>query len=230
MPHSSLPLPDRTFAAVLFDMDGTLIDSIGAVERSWRTWAGEYGVDLARLQGLHGVAAMGVTAMLLPALSAEDQAGAVLRIEELEVADTDGIIVLPGAAEALEALAAGGAKVAIVTSCTDPLAEARIAATGLRHPEVVVTASHVTAGKPDPEPFVLGASLLGVDPADCLVVEDAVAGLTAGRAAGAATLAVRHTTPDEVLEPLADLIVDGLDAVRFTVGADGRVSLGLARG
>jgi sugar-phosphatase len=77
---------------------------------------------------------------------------------------------------------------------------------------------------------VLGASLLGVDPADCLVVEDAVAGLTAGRAAGAATLAVRHTTPDEALEPLADLIVDGLDAVRFTVGADGRVSLGLARG
>ncbi len=132
-------LEGRTFGAVLFDMDGTLIDSIAAVERSWATWAAEYDIDLHRLRGFHGIPASGVTAALRPDLSADDRARAVRRIEELEVADTDGIVVLPGAGEALEALAAGGARAAIVTSCTDPLAEARIEATGLRRPEVIVT-------------------------------------------------------------------------------------------
>lgn len=231
MPQSHLPLTDRTFTAVLFDMDGTLVDSIAAVERSWVTWAGEYDIDLERLRGFHGIPAAGVTAMLRPDLSAEEQAAAVLRIEALEVADTEDVIVLPGAAEALDALGDGGAKQAIVTSCTDPLADARLTATGLRHPEVVVTASQVTRGKPDPEPFLLAAERLGVAIDQCLVVEDAVAGLKAGRAAGAGgTLAVRHTTADADLEPWADLIVDGLDAVRFVVGPHGRISLSLIDG
>ncbi len=217
-------LDGRTFAAVLFDMDGTLIDSIGAVERSWVTWAGEFDIDLERLLGFHGIPASGVIASLRPDLDADGQALAVRRIEELEVADTEGIVVLPGAREALGGLVAAGARAAIVTSCTDPLFEARIAATGLTRPPVVVTASMVARGKPHPDPFVLAAERLGVDPADCLVVEDAVAGLTAARAAGASgALAVLHTTPREALEPLADLVVGGLDEVRFVVDQDGRV-------
>lgn len=221
------PLAQRTFGAVLFDMDGTLIDSIGAVERSWVTWAGEYDIDIEQLLGFHGIPAAGVIASLRPDLDAADQAAAVRRIEDLEVADTDGIIVLPGAREALDTLVEAGAAVAIVTSCTDPLFEARVAATGLRRPPVVVTASMVERGKPHPDPFLLAAERLGVDPGDCLVVEDAVAGLTAARAAGlTGALAVLHTTERARLEPLADLVVPGLDTVAFTVTGDGRIAVG----
>lgn len=229
MPPQITPLTDRTFAAVLFDMDGTLIDSIGAVERSWLTWAVEHDVAPERLLGFHGVPAAGVITQLLPELDTSGLEAAVRRVEDLEVADTEGILVLPGAAEALDVLVDGGAHVAIVTSCTDPLLEARLAATGLRRPETVVTASMVERGKPDPEPFLLAAERLGVAPEDCLVVEDAVAGLTSARAAGVGgALAVLHTTPAESLEPLADLVVTGLDAVRFVVDDAGRVSVQLA--
>ena len=224
MPRSRLSLTDRTFGAVLFDMDGTLLDSIGSVERSWVLWAGEYDIDLERLLGFHGIPAAGVIAALRPDLDAPAQAAAVRRIEDLEVADTEGVVLLPGTAEALDALLDSGADVAIVTSCTDPLFEARVAASGLRRPDTVVTASMVQRGKPDPEPFLLAAERLGVDPADCLVVEDAVAGLTAARAAGVGgTLAVLHTTPAAALEPLADLVVSGLHAVRFEVDGAGRI-------
>ena len=226
MSSEPMPLVERTFSAVLFDMDGTLIDSIAAVERSWLVWADEYGVAPERLQGFHGVPAIGVVAQLLPHLDNDAQSRAVLRIEELEVADTDGIIVLPGASEALDTLVDQGAHVAIVTSCTDPLLEARLAATGLRRPETVVTASMVERGKPHPDPFLLAAARLGVAPEECLVVEDAVAGLQAARAAGVGgTLAVLHTTPADQLEPLADLVVPGLDSVRFAVDDDGRITL-----
>jgi mannitol-1-/sugar-/sorbitol-6-phosphatase len=125
--------------------------------------------------------------------------------------------VLPGAVEALAALPAGRA--AVVTSCTRLLAHARIEAAGLVAPGVVVTASDVTHGKPDPEPFVLGARRLGADPARCLVVEDAPAGLQAGRAAGAATLAVVTTHPAGDLD--ADVVVPSLADVRFRTGPDG---------
>ena len=226
MSSEPMPLVERTFSAVLFDMDGTLIDSIAAVERSWLVWADEYGVAPERLQGFHGVPAIGVVAQLLPHLDNDAQSRAVLRIEELEVADTDGIIVLPGASEALDTLVDQGAHVAIVTSCTDPLLEARLAATGLRRPETVVTASMVERGKPHPDPFLLAAARLGVAPEECLVVEDAMAGLQAARAAGVGgTLAVLHTTPADQLEPLADLVVPGLDSVRFAVDDDGRITL-----
>ena len=211
---------------LFFDLDGTLIDSIGAVERSWLTWATEYGLAPEQLLGFHGVPAAGEIAQLLPHLDVEAQAASMRRVEALEVADTDGIIVLPGAAEALDALVDGGAHVAIVTSCTDPLLEARLSATGLRRPETVVTASMVERGKPHPDPFLLAAERLGVAPEDCLVVEDAVAGLQSARAAGlTGALAVLHTTAAEVLEPWANLIVPGLDSVRFVVGEDQRVRL-----
>jgi mannitol-1-/sugar-/sorbitol-6-phosphatase len=144
------------------------------------------------------------------------------RIEEIETADVDGILVLPGAKAALTALP--GRRAAIVTSCVWPLAMARIGAAGLTAPEVVVTADQVKVGKPDPAPYLLAARKLGVDPADCLVVEDAPAGLTSGLAAGAASLAIVTTHTADQLE--ADAIVTNLDSVRFTVTPDGvRVSL-----
>ena len=227
MPRTLGTLDGRDFAAVLFDMDGTLIDSIPVVVRSWLRWAQEEGVDPARLVGFHGVPARGIAAQLLPP---ERVDAAVDRIEAIETADTDGITVLPGTLEALATLTGAGAAVAggarradlcaIATSCTRPLATARIEATGLPAPRVVVTASDVAQGKPHPDPFLLAAQLLGVDPRECLVVEDAPGGLEAARAAGCATLAVTTTTAESDL--VADAVVATLADVRFSVVA-GRV-------
>jgi sugar-phosphatase len=210
------------FAGVLLDLDGTLIDSIAAVERSWIQWCSEYGVDPVRLLGFHGIPAARVIETLLPE---GDRLAAFERIRDLEVADVADIVVLPGAAALLATLAEGGVPTAIVTSGTRDLAEARIAATGLTHPPVVVTASDVERGKPWPDPWLEGARRLGVDPAECLVVEDAVAGLRAGRAAGCrALVAVLGTTPPEELEPVADLVVPDLTHLATSVEG-GRLSV-----
>jgi sugar-phosphatase len=219
MPSPSSPF-DAPFEGVLLDMDGTLIDSISAVERSWVRWCQEYGVDPLRLRGFHGVTAANVITQLLP----EDQREAAhSRIREIEVGDVDGIVVLPGAAELLRALADDGVPTAIVTSGTTDLAEARIAATRLAHPPVVVTASDVGRGKPWPDPWLEGARRLGVDPATCLVIEDSVAGLQAARAAGCRGLvAVLGTTAREELEEVADLVVPDLASLS-TVVSGGRV-------
>ncbi len=225
---SATPSPgpfDAPFEGVLLDLDGTLIDSIAAVERSWIRWCGEYGIDPVRLLGFHGMPAKGVIARLLPE---GDRVAAFERIRDIEVADVEGIVVLPGAAALLATLAAGGVPTAIVTSGTTDLAEARLAATGLTHPPVVVTASDVERGKPWPDPWLEGARRLGVDPAQCVVVEDAVAGLRAARAAGCrATVAVLGTTAREELEPEADVVVPDLTHLA-TALEGGRVSLALA--
>jgi sugar-phosphatase len=216
---------DASFGGVLLDLDGTLIDSIPTVVRSWVRWCGEFGVDPERLRGFHGVTAENVIAGLLPP---ERRAEAFARIREIEVADVDGITVLPGAADLLAALADGGVPTAIVTSGTTDLAEARLAATRLTHPPVVVTASDVERGKPWPDPWLEGARRLGVDPADCVVVEDAVAGLRAARAAGCrALVAVLGTTPREELEPEADVVVPDLTHLSTSVEG-GRVRVTLA--
>ena len=216
MPSPLGPLDGHPFAAVLFDMDGTLIDSTPVVVRSWIRWAQEHDVDPRRLQGFHGVPAAAIVAELLPDHRHET---AVRRITELELADTDGIEVLPGAAEALAALAPEHS--AIATSCTAPLAAARIEASGLLAPTVLVTADDVERGKPHPDPFLLAAQRLGVDPTQCLVVEDAPGGLAAARAAGCATLAVVTTTPREELVTAADAVVSDLSQVVFTRTRDG---------
>jgi mannitol-1-/sugar-/sorbitol-6-phosphatase len=207
-------LTGRSFAAVLFDMDGTLVNSTAAVERSWARWAVEFDVEGLGFGKWHGIPAGQIVARFVPEARRVE---ATRRIEEIETEDLEGLLVLPGSAEALAALPAGRA--AIVTSCVRRLAAARLGATGLRAPGVMVTADQVRIGKPDPEPFLLAARLLGVDPADCLVVEDAPAGLTAALAAGAARLAVSTTHAAAELE--ADAVVPNLGAVRFTAGPDG---------
>ncbi|ODU03935.1 MAG: phosphatase [Pseudonocardia sp. SCN 72-86] len=187
-------------------MDGTLVDSTPAVARCWARWADEHHVPTAVLANTHGRPAAEIVADVLPT----DQVPAALaRIIALELADTDGVVPLPGALDALRATTPA----AIVTSCTRDLARARIAAAGLPAPAVLVTADDVRAGKPDPEPFLLAARHLGVDPARCLVVEDAPAGLAAGRAAGATTLAVAGT--HDLTALVADAHAPDLSHVRF---------------
>ena len=215
-PFASSVAPfDEPFAGVLLDMDGTLIDSIPAVVRSWLRWCEEYDVDPARLTGFHGVSASNVIAELLPE---ERRAEAFARIREIEVNDVEGITLLPGSVDLLAALADGRVPTAIVTSCTTDLAEARIAATGLALPGALVTASDTERGKPWPDPWLEGARRLGVDPGDCVVVEDAVAGLRAARAAGCrALVAVLGTTAREELEPVADLVLTDLTSLTTSV-------------
>lgn len=206
-------LTDRTFAAVLFDNDGTLIDSTEAVRRSWRKWAIEHGVDPFSLQGFHGVPAAAIVAAVLPD---GDQASALARIVAIEESDTEGVVALPGAAESLRVL---GRLAAIATSATRDLAQARLEAAGLLLPDVMVSADDITRGKPDPEPYLLAARRLGVDPEHCLVVEDAPSGLTSGRAAGCSTLGVVSTHEARDLD--ADLVVPDLSHVEFVATAQG---------
>lgn len=208
-------LADRTFAAVLFDNDGTLVDSTGSVTRSWVTWAQEHDVDPSRLVGFHGVPAASIIAAVAPDV---DAAAAFARIEQLETDDVGDVVALPGVLDAVDDLA--GAPVAVVTSATRGLAHVRLAAAGIAVDEVV-TIDDVQRGKPAPDPFVEGARRLGVDPADCLVCEDAPSGIVAARAAGCSVLAVTTTsTPDELGD--ADLVVSSLADVVFEV-VDGRV-------
>jgi mannitol-1-/sugar-/sorbitol-6-phosphatase len=207
-------LADRVFEAVIFDLDGTLIDSTAAVLRSWATWTYEHGLTPEDHAGHHGVPSASVVRALLPA---DRHDAAIARINELEIADVSDIVVLPGAVDALEALR--DAKNAIATSCDLRLAKARIGAAKLAPPSVLVTADDVANGKPAPDPFLEAARRLQVDPADCLVVEDSPMGLQAARAAGCATLAVVTTTPAEEL--IADAVVSTLADVRFEVTQNG---------
>lgn len=208
------------FEAVLFDNDGTLIDSRAVVVRSWLSWAADHGIPPENLVGFHGVPSSGIVASVAPHL---DPVAATADIDAREVADVDGVVAFPGAREAVAAV---GWRGAIVTSASRTLLEVRLEAAGLVAPAVMVTADDITRGKPDPEPYLLGAEKLGADPAHCLVVEDAPAGLRSGRAANAATVAVVTTSTRAELDPLADLVVEDLSQLSFTLGDDGvRVAL-----
>lgn len=208
-------LTSELFDAVLFDNDGTLIDSREAVVRSWVAWAVAHGVPPESLVGFHGVPSSGIVASVAPHL---DPVAATADIDQRELQDTEGVVALPGAAEAVAAV---GWRGAIVTSATRALLTVRLEAAGLTPPEVMVSADDITRGKPDPEPYLIGAERLGVDPTRCLVVEDAPAGLRSGRAAGAATLAVVTTSTREELEPLADLVVQDLSELNFRLSDNG---------
>ncbi|MEU6014066.1 HAD family hydrolase [Streptomyces sp. NPDC047515] len=200
--------------ALLFDNDGTLLSSIESVYRCWTQWAQEYGITAEDFEGveLHGRTAGEIVAGLLPAARVEE---ALARIEQLEVEDAPGgVVILPGTKELLGALPAH--RWAVVTSATRPLGWARLSEVGIDVP-LMIAAEDVTRGKPDPEPYLLAAERLGVDPARCVVFEDAPAGLRAGRAAGMRTVALA-TTHDRS-ELVADLVVDDLSAISVQVTA-----------
>jgi HAD superfamily hydrolase (TIGR01509 family) len=182
--------------AVLLDMDGTLVDSDAAVERSWRTWAVEYRVDPGRGPlVVHGLPAVGNVARLRPDLSEDEAAAAAQRQLELEYDDVADVTAAPGAHELLAELDRLGLPWAVVTSADVPLARVRLDAAGIR-PALLVTIDHVRHGKPDPEGYLLAARKLGADPRRCLVVEDAEAGVSAGRAAGAMVAALNGVPAD----------------------------------
>jgi sugar-phosphatase len=191
--------------AILSDLDGVLVDSGAAVEASWAAWARSQGLDPAVLDGqIHGVRAVDVIRGVAPELDAEAQGVAV---DDL-VLQGPSAEVLPGAIELLSG--AAGIPVAVVTSCPAALAARRFADGGLRVPAVLVTADRVSAGKPDPEGYRLAATELGVDPAACVVFEDAPAGIAAGRAAGARVIAIATTHPREELGE-ADAIAESVE-------------------
>ncbi|MEV5168105.1 HAD family hydrolase [Streptomyces werraensis] len=208
--------------ALLFDNDGTLVSSLDSVNRCWTRWAVEYGLtaeDFARIE-LHGRPAAEIAADLLPAHLVPQ---AVARIEDLEVEDVadGGVGLLPGTKEFLAGLPAE--RWAVVTSATRRLAEARLGAAGIL-PKTLVAADDITHGKPDPEPYLLAARMLGVDPAECVVFEDAPAGLQSGRAAGMTTVALATTHRAEELT--ADLVVRDLSALSVLV-TDAGVDIGV---
>jgi sugar-phosphatase len=187
---SRTPLPAQAFAAFLFDMDGTLLSSIKAAERVWGQWARRHGLDVeAFLPTIHGKRTEEtIRALALPGV---DPAAEAAFITRAEIEDVAGVEAIRGVADFLSSLPRE--RWAIVTSAPRLLAEARIAAAGLPVPDVLVAAEDVERGKPAPDPFLLGARRLDVDPAGCLVFEDTLAGLKSAAAAGMASIVVTAT-------------------------------------
>jgi sugar-phosphatase len=201
--------------ALLIDLDGTLVDSTAAVARCWTRMADRLGLDPATIVGrYHGIPARSTLPLIDPTLSEAEVERLSNELLADEVRDTEGVVALPGAAALVAALP--DRAWAIVTSCSPELALARLAAAELPVPPVLVTADDVRRGKPDPEPYLLGAERLGLVPADCLVLEDAPAGVESARAAGCPVLGVRTTHPE-----LDAPTVPDLSAISVVVAADG---------
>jgi len=205
-----------TVDAILFDIDGTLVDSTAAVVRTWTTWAARNGIDADEiLRVCHGRRTEDTLVMFLPVAQ---HAAAVAELEELERADLDGVTALPGAQILLPRLPVD--RWAAVTSGSQDVMRARLTAAGLPIPEVLVSAEAVDEGKPHPEGYLKAAAALGHDPGRCLVVEDAPAGIDAGRAAGARVLAVATSHAAEELTT-ADAVIPDLTACAIEVTPDG---------
>ena len=191
-------------SALLFDLDGVLIDSTPAVARVWHGWAVERGLDPETVVRIaHGRPSRTTIRELLPGadIDHEDR-----EVERREIADLEGVVLLPGARELLNILPPE--RWTIATSCTRPLAEVRLRAAGLPIPNTMITSSDVKTGKPDPGPYLKAAAKLGFAASDCIVVEDAPAGIRAGKAAGARVIGFLTTMARRDLEEAgADWIV-----------------------
>jgi mannitol-1-/sugar-/sorbitol-6-phosphatase len=212
-------------AALLFDLDGVLINSTPAVARVWRRWAVAHGFDPEEVVSrAHGRPSLTTVREYLPD---SDHEAENREVERCEIEDLDGVVPLPGALDLLASLPAR--RWTIVTSCTRPLAEVRIRAAGLPLPKEMITSSDITQGKPHPEPYLKGASLLGLSAEDCGVCEDVPAGIRSGKSAGAKVIAFRTTAEDRALrEAGADWIVDNCSDIRL-VGKVQGLQLSLTR-
>ncbi len=186
-----------TARALLFDMDGTLVDSTTAVKRIWDRWARKHGLSFSEFEHrMHGRRAIDtMTEMAPPGIDPEQE---VLQLDEEELNETDGIVAIPGASELLASLPRGSW--ALVTSAGPPLALARMTAAGLPMPDIVVTSTDVARGKPHPACYQLALERLGISNESAVVFEDAPAGLAAGHATGCRTIALATITPGEQLD------------------------------
>jgi len=185
-------------------MDGILVSSLGSVERSWSKWALLRGVDPElTCQTAHGRRAIETTAIMRPDLDAEEE---LKVIEDIEIADNEGLTVLPGVLAMLAALPED--RWIVVTSATERLARVRMSVGGVPVPRTMVAADFVTRGKPHPEPFLKGASLLGFAPQECVVFEDSASGAQAGRSAGCIVVATTFSHPVESLDAAHYLVED----------------------
>jgi sugar-phosphatase len=199
-------------AALLFDMDGVLINSTPAVSRVWRRWALEHGFDPDEVVArAHGRPSLTTVREYLPNADPEAENRVV---ERREIEDLEGVVPLPGALDLLASLPRD--RWTIVTSCTRSLAEVRIRAARLPLPAKLITSNDITHGKPHPDPYLKGASVLGLPPEECVVVEDVPAGIRAGKAAGAKVIAFTTTVQETVLrEAGADWILNNCSDIRL---------------
>lgn len=212
---------DRSFqcAAILFDLDGVLVDSTRVVAQQYTLWAQEHGLDpKVVLEAAHGVRTIEVVRRVAPHLDAEAETA---KIEAREANDPN-ITVMPGALELLGSIPRG--RWCVVTSGGRRLAEARMRKLGVPVPDVLVTADDVKNGKPAPEPYLKGAEVLRAQPGQCVVVEDAIAGIRAAHAAGMKVISLPSTYPVEQLGE-ADAIVSGLDKIKVSLNGAGSGSL-----
>ena len=200
--------------ALLFDLDGVLVNSTPVITRIWEKWAAEHGFEPVKTaREAHGRPSLESIRELLPDADHE----ALNRdLEQREIEDTEGVVPLPGILPLLASLPRD--RWAVVTSCTRPLAEARILAAGLQIPPNMITSSDITNGKPHPEPFLRGAGTLGFNATECVAFEDAPAGIRSAKAAGARVAALRSTVRDDELSDAgADWIVDDFTAISAAV-------------
>ena len=209
-------------SAILFDLDGVLVDSTGSVDRQWRAWAREHGIDEQKVIDVaHGVRTIEVIRRVAPHIHAETE---VLRLEQREADDHDGVSLMPGAVELVGSIPEG--QWGVVTSGTRLLASARLQWAGLPVPRVLVTAEDVSHGKPDPEPYLKGAQLLGAKPEDCLVIEDAPAGIQSALAGGMKVVGLTSTYGAPQLRA-ADAVVKKLAQVQVRKDGPGRLAVSL---
>jgi len=199
-------------SAILFDLDGVLVDSAAYVEQQWRRWASARGLRPEPfLRVCHGRRALETIRMAAPQLDAEAEVRAFQPVEE---AGAETIGPLAGSTRLLASLPPG--TWAVATSGVRPVATSRLRRAGLPVPPVLICAEDVARGKPSPDAYLLAAQSLGLLPADCLVVEDAPAGIRSGKASGASVLALRTTEIDPLLTAAgADWIVNDLASVRL---------------
>jgi|SRR5579863_7380029 len=209
-------------AAILFDLDGVLVDSTRSVERQWRAWAREHGVNGDELMAVgHGVRAIEMIRAVAPHLDAEAEAR---KLEKREAADTDGVTVMPGALDLIRAIPHGSW--GVVTSGIRRLATGRLQFAGIPLPDIMVAADEVINGKPHPEPYLKGAELLGASPAECLVIEDAPAGIRSAHAGGMKVIALASTYPTSALTE-ADGVIQKLAQIHLTVDAPRKLTINI---